>query len=156
MRLCYLAYLLHPIVMYAFYMNMQQTIMVNYWIYVSFLHSVLSRVSMWVMVRITTGPFTSRVSFLWLCGEWHLDFHLFSSYWLSSHWADCKGFLWRNESIILLFYQDNLVQILCVIHGVFAWVDHGLHSSCHKFWGKYFYIFRRHSISKLQCHFKIK
>ena len=43
-RLCYLAYLLHPIVMYAFYMNMQQTIMVNYWIYVSFLHSVLSRV----------------------------------------------------------------------------------------------------------------
>ena len=33
-RLCYLAYLVHPIVMYTFNMNMQQTIMVNHWIMV--------------------------------------------------------------------------------------------------------------------------
>ena len=34
-RLCYLAYLVHPIVMYTFNMNMQQTIMVNHWIMVT-------------------------------------------------------------------------------------------------------------------------
>ena len=35
-RLCYLVYLLHPMVIFIFDMNMQQTIMANHWIMVSF------------------------------------------------------------------------------------------------------------------------